>query len=87
MLAGDAALTRLASNGKLCLRQTLCSTGKAEIQKLRTGRKAEPSLLEEEAVRFVLLSAFSWGRVILSLMTTHIAGSDSWAPLSHLLPT
>lgn len=87
MLAGDAALIRLASDGKLWLRQTLCSTGKAETQELRTRRKAGLSLLEEAAVRFILLSAFNWGRVILSLMTTHIAGFDSWAFLVHLLPT
>lgn len=87
MLAVDAVLTRLASDGKLWLRQTFCTTGKAETQELRTRRKAELSLLEEAAVRFVLLSTFSWGRVILSFMTTHIAGFDSWAFLFHLLPT
>lgn len=64
MLAGDAVLTLLASDGKLWLRRALCSTGKAETLELRTRRQAELSLLEEAAVRFVLLSAFSWGRVI-----------------------
>lgn len=64
MLAGEAVLTRLASDGKLWLRRALCSTGKAETQELRISRQAELSLLEEAAVRFVLLSAFSWGRVI-----------------------
>lgn len=87
MLAGDAALISLASDGKLWLGWTLCTTGKAETQELRTRRKAGLSLLEDAAVRFVLLSTFSWGRVILSLMTTHIAGFDSWAFLFHLLPT
>lgn len=39
--------------------------GPSAVQKkLRPKRQAELSLLEEAAVRFVLLSAFGWGRVI-----------------------